>query len=379
MAIAILVVGACIALTLDRLWINAAQSELQTAAEAGALAGAARLAQDDSLNPDLDEAARAEAVRTTASAVANANSAAGKSPSVNSEPFGDVRLGRVVVNGNVGQAQFLETDSAATSVLVTARSDRRNGNAVGLFFPFLTGQPTANIQVRAEASINNAVIGVRPLDNAPAPMWPLGVLESHLDPRRLDTWLIQIEGRAGADNYGFNHETNEVVEEADGLPEILLFAPDDGDDDDRPCNMTLVDIGTGLDAASVERQFEHGVSWQDLQDFGSEFVLGTDHEQMLAAITDFRGGPESRIEQLAGQSRIIVLYRELTPAEDEPLGRVLATRLAAGRIMRASSVAGGMEIVLQPSVVTTRTALTGGGAASESSLNPYIYKLSLTY
>lgn len=382
-AIAILVVGGCVALVLDRLWIISAHRELQAAADAAALAGAARLADDELLSSKLNSIDRAEAARQIAATVASRNTAAGQTISVDPSPYADVRLGRVVVNEATGLPQFLETESDPTSVLVTAHCDRAHNNPVSLFFPWLTGQSSADVVARAEASVDNHLLGVRPLDSAPVPAWPLGVLETAADPRQTDTWIRQIEQREGNDRFAFDGEAQQVLQHSDGIPEIVLAAPTRPDKDHR-ANMCLLDVGSGLRESELIRQFQTGWTWQDCQDFGSQFELGNGTEKRVSAIPQFSRVIEQALASLVGQARIFVLYREIPSPDGKAPGFVTATRLASGRIMHVSFTDQGLDIVMQPAVITTRTGLTASLMLTASNReyvapNPYIYRLSLSY
>jgi hypothetical protein len=72
-AVALLVIGAAIALALDRAWIDGAQVELTTATDAAALAAARELAGDDLLRPGIDASGRVAAARLAAMRVAALN------------------------------------------------------------------------------------------------------------------------------------------------------------------------------------------------------------------------------------------------------------------------------------------------------------------
>ncbi|MCB9951163.1 MAG: hypothetical protein H6824_09295 [Planctomycetaceae bacterium] len=205
-AIAIIVVGTCLALVLDSLWLETASLELQHGCDAAALAAANEMVCDELLTPSANSEAIAARVRQQAANIAGHNTATGKPIIINPTPGTDVAIGRVVVTDKGGEPVFLETDSAPSSVVVLAHCDRRHGNPISLFFPHLTGHDTANIVARSEATVNNRVVGIRPLDDAPAPAMPLGILEIHSDPRRTDTWAVQIDGRQGQDNYKYNYE-----------------------------------------------------------------------------------------------------------------------------------------------------------------------------
>ncbi len=374
-AIAVLAVGGCIALVLDNLWLQTAHREIQTAVNAAALAAAGHLANDELLKTNVDMEKRASQIRRTASQMGAFNRAAGNKIFINSEAYEDVRLGRVVIDPNTGWKEFLETDHAPTAVIVKGACDRKHGNPVSLFFPFLTGTANANVVALAEASVNNDVVGVRPLDTATTPAWPLGVQESSLDPKQQNTWTNMIELRIGKDEYRWDNAAGKVVKGSDGLPEMTLIPTVD---DDNPGNYCLLDIGTGLKDNALNRQIQDGWNWHDLQGFGSEFSLEPG-PLTLSGSTNFSGSPTTALMGQVGQAKILVLFQGTLDDSKSQLQSVTATRIVAGRIMHVEEGSNGTEVILQPAVVTTRTALLRSTIGSKLDANKYVYKLSLTH
>src|SRR5262245_51018624 len=76
-AIALLIAMCGLALILDRLWLDAADLELTTAAEAAALGAASALANDDLLRINADPELRQDDARNAAAWIASQNTVAG--------------------------------------------------------------------------------------------------------------------------------------------------------------------------------------------------------------------------------------------------------------------------------------------------------------
>lgn len=380
LAISLLVVGSCLALVLDSLWLKMARRELQTAADAAVLAAAGELASDELLKVDPDRELLALRARKVAANVAALNRAAGKQVFVDPLIGEDVRLGRITQHEN-GTAVFLETDQNPTAVVLLAHCGRAQGNPVSLFFPHLTGEPTGDVTCRAEASINNQVYGVRPLDNAPVPALPLAILESHSDPRRLETWALQIEARRGQDRYRFNAETGEVERGQDGIPEIVLHStpPGSEEEEEQRGNVQIVDLGTNLQLQQVQRQITHGWSWRDLQDLGTELRLDQGPVQLRSS-ERIENTLNHSLQEMIGKSRIVLLYSATGPGGPNGVTSAEISRLVAGRIMDVKSGQQTLEMVLQPAVINTRLALVNEDpfASSTQFQNQYIRRLSLT-
>ena len=380
-AFALLVVGAAVALVLDRLWIDAAKLELRTAAEAAALAGAGRLVNDDRLRETFDAAAAAQGVRETAAEAAARNFAVGEPVVLDPAPGGDVRLGRIVPD-DLGRDVFLETEDWPTSVLIFAARTRSRSNPVALFFRELTGQTAADVVSQAEATVDGRTIGVQSIPGATAPAVPLAILADDPLGERADTWRSAIEARSGADRYTYDPASGTVLEEPDGIPEITLrSAPAiEGDSSSSPPNVALVDVGTQLSESLLAEQIRRGFSEDDLALFGGELHFGFG-PVTLESSTTFSAAARDALQSIVGEPRICLLYESSEEADAWAAGTVSAVRLAAGRVMTVSSGEGdSVEIVFQPALVATRTALLQESLAPGPFVSPhvYVYKLHLT-
>lgn len=369
-AIGLLVAAGGVALVLDRLWLSAADSELQTAANAAALAAANMIADEEILKVDFDAEVWAKQVRQKAEEVARQNLVAGRSPVVNTDPHRDVRLGRPVVDELTGQVTYIETDYDPSSIMVTAHRDRSTGNPVSLFMPYLTGQPHGDVTAMAEASISNHISGVRPLDRANVPLWPLAILESNGS--QLDDWLSAIEAGQGEDNLGWNRERHELIDEGDGLPEMRLTTGKD----QQPGNLFLVDLGTDLYDDDLSLQFEKGFTWKHLEDFGSELNF-TAGPFSLTASSDLLGTPVDYLQNQIGHTRIVLLYQRQADSGNNRYQTIQATRLVAIRLLAVHKSYEEIELIVQPTVIATRTAVLAE-ADPETVQNKYIYRIALT-
>ena len=353
------------ALVFNRIWLSNAQEELRSAAVGAALAAAGELVTDEILNPDSDPLARSQAARFAADLFAAESPVSGE---LGTEIA--VRLGRTVVDPLTGHQEVLETDYQPTSVLVMVERGTENGHGVPLLAPALTGRMFADVGMVAEATISNLVTGVRPVAEGAVPAWPIAVLEDSEDPL-IPSWVKKIEQRQGADDYGWSRDRQIVTNEPDGLPEIVLSVGGGSSS-----NLQLIDIGSGLQDQTIRRQFENGLSREDLASLGGELSLIQGPIDVWAS-GDFEGIPTEELKKQVGQRRLFPLY---SPAEDSEAGTVQLTRLVAGRIMDVIESEDGVNVIIQPGVVATRTAVLDEAAllAGETDGNPYLYKISLT-
>ena len=383
-AMAILVVGACLALVFDRLWLDAAQVELQAAAEAAALAGAGQLATDARLHAeqtDLTTPARDAAI-----AIGQKNFSVGTAVNLQEGQDGDVQIGTIEISSENGQAEFIADTERPTTCVVRAARLQSRGNPIALFFRQLTSNTTGDAQAIAEASVDNRIIGVQPNERSPVPALPLAILHTHVDPRRQDTWQRLIEMRLGSDRWTYDNNSGEVIEGSDGLPEMVLHtaSPSATEDDAAQVNVLTIDIGNGLDEARVASQVKSGWTVDQLKSFGAEFR--TDQgPQTLDTDASFVGPAEDELRSLIGQTRICGLYVD-HQATSKSIGHAAIVNLVGIRIL-AIEDAGGQQlhVTVQPSVIATRTALLAhhdaawmSGTGDEPS-NPYIFKLFLSH
>jgi hypothetical protein len=381
-AAALLVVGAAMALVLDRLWIDTSAIELRAAAEAAALAGAARLADDDCLRTHVDVQALHQAVRDRAADVALQNFAAGSPVVIDRGPGVDVLVGRLVRDTD-GRLAFLESDDANAVAVLTQRT-RSRSNPVALFLNELSGQATADVVVSAEATVDNRVLGVQPIDGAAVPMLPLAILE--VDPAgvRTDTWVVQIEQRGGVDQWSYDAATSLVLMQPDGVPEITLrSAPARADAQQQAqSNVRCVDLGNRLGDRALARQIQNGIATVDLAAWGGSLRFDQG-PVVLDSTSVVTGGPQVALEQSIGRPRICLLFAQPRSSDLTTEAPVTVTRLVAGRVMFVDSGSeGDVQVVFQPCVLTTRTAILPDAVfavdAAAEFTNPYIYKLHLT-
>jgi hypothetical protein len=409
-AVALLVVMAGMALILDRLWLDAADLELTTAAEAAALKAASELANDDLLKPNADPEQRFDQARAAAAWIASQNLVAGDPVVLSTDREGDIRFGRLITQ-ETGQVQFNETTQHPTTAVVTAMRTRRTSNPVGLFVSGVTGFPAGDVATRVEASIDNRVRGVRPQDGAPIPTVPLAIWLKDPAGRRLDTWETQIEARKGQDLFGFDPVERRVYDGSDGIPEILLRSQPRGPVSSN-ANVMVLDIGSGLKDDTLARQFASGWTSEDLAPLGGELCVTANSPVSLRASGELRHGDREALDVLIGEPRLCLLYSEAQLSSSGTTWQTTCVRMVGIRVLEVrDQLDGSCEIVAQPCLVKTKTAIldvpapystdgvkfvspyinatatttpasAGNGSATPPASDPghpYLYKLQLTH
>ncbi len=385
--LAALMVGmALIALVLDRLWLDAATSELRTSSEAAALAAARELVTDDILCTNHNPADLINAARERAGDAAWQNRVAGQRVDLDTSPMGDIQFGQLVADPDTGRVRFLQTTVHPRTVRVVSRRNRNRGNPIALWFRDLTGFGQGNAQSLAEVTANNQILGVRPFDGVYVPALPLAILACDSTGRRTDTWEHQIQNQNGPDEYRINPETGAVEQGQDGIPEIHLHSMSQ-EENVWDANVQLVDLNTDLRTDPLLEQFQNGWSEDSLKEFGGELRLYPE-SQWMTSLAAFDRDHANGLESLIGTPRICLLYSGLDSSGNEGFGKMEAVNFVAGRIMSVECHEKNQHVfVFQPSVLTTRTAVLAEekmdlnrlSADEHKSLeNPYIYKLHLT-
>lgn len=263
-------------------------------------------------------------------------------------------------------------------MIVTAHRSRGRGNPIALFFSRLTGQAAGSATARVVATIGKRVVGVRSFEDVHVPGLPMAILAKDVGCKRRDTWDIQIEQRQGQDRYSYDSQAEQVTSGPDGIPEIVLRTQAGSSAE----NVLLVDLGNNLRADVAARQIQDGLSIRELELVGGELRLD-DLPKRLAADCMFSSRTLGALEGIIGQCRICLLYENFQPSMGRRYGHADCTRLIAGRVMDMQSCHQGMmEIIFQPGVIATRTALLadadGDPHSGSCEENRYIFKLCLT-
>ncbi len=397
--IALVVVVMATALTIDRLWIDNAHTELTTAAEAAALGGARTLATDDRLRDDFDPDSLVTGARRAAISIARENLVAGEAVILAPGADGDVRVGRLVNRDE--RTVFLETYHEPASVVVHAEHSRQRNNPVARFFDGWLDEQGADVAARAEATVDNRVVGFRPLNGVPVPALPLAILRASREASNVPTWERDIEQRLGSDNFGIDPETGDVLPEPDGIPEIVLrntspreqsadqpqrgtSEEPESDPASEPANQTnayAFVLNPRATMTEVEQQFRTG--WEEADYPEGLDILRFDRGPLtFTALDSISGAVADALHAVTGQQRIVFLFDEVTPGHGAD--QVSCVAAVAGRVMSIDpSASGGCEIIFQPTILTTRTAVlcqeTVTQGPPERFANQYTYKLQLTH
>jgi len=378
---ALLVAMCGLALILDRMWLEATRLELHTAAEAAALAGARELASDQRLRPDVDGQQLSDDATQSAVFASLANRAAGQPVQI---AEADITFSDTAAASTSDAGLATDQASLPDLIRVQAHRTRFRGNPVALFISQLTRQPYGDAVGQAAAKIDAHVIGLRPVSGSAIPALPLAIWK--LDPtgQRTDTWQAAIEQRKGRDDYGYDAATGSVTTGGDGLPELTLkSARRDGPV--SVANLQLLDIGTHFDEPKLQRQIRTGWLPEDLTNWNGEFRLTTAAKSSdsltLSGMPYLESGDRDAFDEVVGAARVALIYDSAAAAEHARVQQVQCTRMVAIRVLQVQDQAdGSCQMIIQPAVLATRTALVDPAQSAEESTPSlaYVYRLELT-
>ncbi len=396
MALMMLVSLLFLAVIVDYAWLANCRVELNRSAEAAALAAARGLLCDELLLPQSDDEEIASRARLAADRVARSNLAAGQPVALNLDR-GDVRIGRHVEQAATGEILFLQSDHRPDYVEVLAARTRSRNNPVALFLSSLSGTTNADVRANAAATFDHDVIAIRPFPGGRVPMLPLAVLQTAASGTGLQSWEQQIEQRTGSDQYSVDPATGRVWSRPDGIPEIILQSASRVIPSER-ANTHLMEVGGQPGQVNLAQQVHSGWSLDDLAAYGGQIRFnGT--PVPIACSDDYDHEIEGAFGDILGQPRLVVLYHTYQAADKQRYASLTADRLVAARLMAIRSApGGGYEFVLQPTVMSTRTAvlaselaemankpLAAGGHTADGHTdntrpeNRYVYKVRLAH
>ncbi len=356
------------------------QEELQLAADAGVLAGANALV-DEELLSDHDDRHQVvlQRARKAARRYFRLNKVDGQSlglkPNQDNCPKGELLFGRL----DAPRSHHFDTDLDQPDINAVRIEVRRTGAAA-----------------EATAYVDRDVVGFKPQGRAPLPVMPLAVLTDPLaPPESADqrSWDYQILARRGTFEWFINPKTNrpqEVNEEFpvdDRIPEMKVYFLTGANDNNGRA------LKVGVDKSSdVMRQVNLGIAREDLQPLGGQLLLGDQQESRNQLFLPRLQLTKEDLQELAqalsrlvetGERRAWMLY---SSKFDRPLenGVKLAGVLGfvAAQVMdvRLDKKSGALCVVLQPGMRITATAVTDAARrhlGPRSIVNPYLCKVRL--
>jgi hypothetical protein len=332
-------------------YLCVARGQLQNAADAAALAAAWDLMDEDRFQGETDGAfAR---TRERARQYASLNLVLGAGCDVPDNPWNDANadlvIGRLDNASNHQESLSVTGDPARfNSVLVRVRRDAELNGRVPLFFSRLLGIDSAALSAEAVASFEDGLVGFRRPSRSPSS----AVIPFAVDERDFGSLLDGI----GPDTWSFDKPTKRLALGRDDIPEMNMYPDRTGEGKGRsgitPGNFGTVVIGGASGASTLVRQLETGLSEADLANHGGALKLSeTSGSLELAGNTGLSAGIESALHKLVGETRIILLYREV--ANPGANATFTISGFAGVRILDVDLRGKDKHVTIQPAYIPT--------------------------
>lgn len=344
------------ALSIDAGVIALARSQLMTAADASALAAAARLASDRRLQGVTDLSPEMTAGDSAAIAFGAANSVIGKSTVIVGGDSGDITYGYMDPNN---PAADLATSgwnaNLFNSARVTASRNENRGGVIPTFFSGIFGSQGSKATAQSIATAQlYEISGFRDVDGQGAGMLPI-VLD-------VNTYGQMMLGNT-SDQYSWNESTKTVTSGADGVKESKLYPVASG----SPGNWGTINVGVSNNSTStLGSQIRDGITPAQLATFpGGEIKLNS---SLSPPSYTFGGNPgisagiKDDLISIIGKPVTIPIYDLNGGNGNNAWYRVI--KFAGVRIVAVNFQGNPKYVIVQPAIVTDPNAQTGAPQTS---------------
>lgn len=307
---AILLVPVCglLALSVDVGVIAVARAELQTAADAAALAGAMQLTGTERLKQNPNMTNLVSMAHTQPTTVANANSVLNTSVKVDSNTTnstsGDVVVG--YLNTTVTKSSLV-TDTSSTSlfnsVQVTTSCSASRGTAVSSLFSRIWNMSNTDVSASATATAQNlSIVGFKSQSGTSssgltAPLIPLALSQV--------TYNAMLSGLT-TDNYNVQRGGLPIIKGSDGIYESSLYPTGS-----TAGNWGSVKIGVSNNSTqTLSGQIQNGISSTDLSGYpGGQLKIGsTSSPLLLGGNPGISLGIKPALDSLIGKTVTVPIY-----------------------------------------------------------------------
>ena len=369
-AVMMVLMFAFLAFAVDLGYVALVRTQLQTAADSAAMAGAYDLLQSHFADPEpTDYSTIQAAARQSTQDYVTYNDVAGTNTTALAGA--DVTIGRLDLTNRQLNDEYpdpgIDTEypdeSRFNAVQVRVRRASDQNGEVPLFFARVLGINTAPSRASATAAFGDNFQGFGP----PAEGSPnLPILPIALDEQ---TWDQLLAGNTG-DSWRWNPDTNQVSPGQDQKREASLFPQGIG----APGNRGTVDIGKPNNSTKdLSRQIREGITAQDLADLqadGRSLEPGPDGTILLNGDTGMSGGIKDDLASIIGQTRIIPIFSNVTGNGNN--AEFTIVQFAGVRILavKLTGKPSGRYVVIQPANVLIENGIP---APDDTQFSDYIY------
>lgn len=349
-----------VALAADTAVLAVARSQMYTAADAAALAGAKQLVDDARLTGTSAISTEMTNANTFAQRFGQANNVLKQAPLVNTDPnntsSGDIRIGYL---DPTNPSATLDTSNASKSkfnaaqVTITRSSD--HVGPVPAFFSQVMGFRGTSFSVTSTAiAWNYAVTGYKNNGSGGTNLLPI-VLD-------VTTYNAMIAGLT-QDNYTWNPSTKTVTKGADGSTESVLYPVKNG----SPGNWGTIKVGVSNNSTStLSDQIQYGITPAQMATYPNS-TIQLDPSLTPPSIT-FSGNPgisagiKSAIDAIIGKPVTIPIYDTNGGNGNNAWYRVI--KFAPVRIVDSNFQGNPKYVIIQPAFLNDSTAQAGAPMSS---------------
>ncbi len=341
--------------------IGIIQSELQRAADAGALAGCWELAAKFNKNQTATQAMTSS--RAAAKNVVSQNVVRKIVPALDSNTgnlsSGDIVFGKFLSFGNPSAAIQPVTTNEANAVSVCVHMDNVRNGARELGLAKLLGFSTFGTKAKATAAWMREIRGFKTPSVATQtlPILPFAIRKSE--------WDKMLAGQ-GTDTWAWNPTTKSLSAGSDGILEINMF----------PANTTAgnfgtVDVGSPNNSTNdLKRQISSGVSASDLAYLGGKFELGSNGTISLNGDTGISAGMKDELSQIIGKPRVVTLFTSVSGNGNNAYYTI--TKFVGIRILEVKLTGNPKRIMVQPAIVTVNSVIPSTTDTSDQVYSPVV-------
>jgi len=359
-AVLLVVILGFAALSIDAGVIFNARVELQSSADAAALAAAWQLLDEEDLNGEADSSEEIAAARAEAVVRAAANAVGGLYPVVDLNTDnaidGDIVVGYLDDITDPDAAMTFVDPNEFNTVRVRVHRDNTRNGPLTLFFARVLGIETAEVSAVASATFKDGVVGFKVTETTGnAGMLPFAL--------KVDKWNELLDGvSTTGDDWAYDEDTGTVSAGTDNIDEMNLY-PGAGAEQLPPGNFGTVDIGNPNNStADLTRQINEGVNADDLAYFGGEFKLGPDGTLVVTGDTGLSAGIKDDLAAVIGQPRTILLFSSVSGNGNNSEYTIVG--FAGIRIMEVvlTGKMSDKRVIIQPAFVVDDAVITESGS-----------------
>ena len=345
------------ALVVDFGFMSLIRNEMQTAADASALAAGMELADGYGPGAVRTQAQMVTRAQSAGVTIAAANRMADRSTAyLNSAR--DLEFGKQVWNNSTQKWDFQSGASPFTAVRTTIRRDQvqQNGSdsvapdgPIDLFFARVLGNKTASFRAKAVAALKpGAGIKVTSGSTATAEVLPIALDQQ--------TWTNLLAG-TGSDNYSYDSQTGTVSSGSDGIKEVNIYPT--GSANLPPGNRGTVDFGSSNNStADLSRQIRYGLNASDLSYFPNNEIRFDNGPMIINGDTGISAGIKDDLAAIMGKPRAMPLFTSVSGPGNNAMYTIV--KLVGVRIVnvKLTGSPSQKQVVVQPATFVSRQVIT---------------------